>query len=466
MQICTEKDDVLLTAGGGQCIRFAVPDVRVFQGRTSMGVRGISLGGERQGHLDVDPAPCRGDRRRSASAYLQARQRGAPRRRRGEETGGRRCRGERPAQIELGEKRYVEMSAAEQFVLTLSEKGLRQAHVVLRIPHHRPRRQRHRRHGHRRRRRTASIVASFPVEEADQIMLVTDGGKLIRTPVDGIRIAGRSTQGVIVFDTADDESVVSVERLSEERRGISRRRIDRARYPRHYDELVLRVRWQFRASGDHHRSLVASRPGPIVTLVIATGASAWRARGADHRSPARRIGNALLIAAIALGPELACSTNAAGLFEVLRWVGVAYLVWLGIQAWRSAGQTASKTPPRARVHFWRGMCVALTNPEDHRVLHGVPAAIRRSVLAGGASIIRHVRDVYSDRLDLRFRLGHRIGTRARLVHEAVARQIARPHVRRGADRRRHLVVAGAPSGLIFSVFILGRTPWKPTTLPN
>ena len=64
--------------------------------------------------------------------------------------------------------------------------------------------------------KTGRLVASFPVEEADQIMLVTDGGKLIRTSVKGIRIAGRSTQGVIVFHTADDEKVVSVERLSEE----------------------------------------------------------------------------------------------------------------------------------------------------------------------------------------------------------------------------------------------------------
>ena len=64
--------------------------------------------------------------------------------------------------------------------------------------------------------KTGRLVASFPVEEADQIMLVTDAGKLIRTPVAGIRIAGRSTQGVIVLDTADDERVVSVERVSEE----------------------------------------------------------------------------------------------------------------------------------------------------------------------------------------------------------------------------------------------------------
>jgi DNA gyrase subunit A len=60
------------------------------------------------------------------------------------------------------------------------------------------------------------LVASFPVEESDQLMLVTDAGKLIRTRVDGIRIAGRATQGVIVFNTADDEKVVSVERIGEE----------------------------------------------------------------------------------------------------------------------------------------------------------------------------------------------------------------------------------------------------------
>jgi DNA gyrase subunit A len=67
--------------------------------------------------------------------------------------------------------------------------------------------------------RNGRIVASFPVEDNDQIMLVTDGGQLIRCPVDGIRIAGRATQGVIVFDTAEGERVVSVERLSEEGEG-------------------------------------------------------------------------------------------------------------------------------------------------------------------------------------------------------------------------------------------------------
>jgi len=66
------------------------------------------------------------------------------------------------------------------------------------------------------RKKTGKLIASFPVEDGDQLMLVTDGGQLIRTRVEGIRIAGRSTQGVIVFDTAEGERVVSVERISEE----------------------------------------------------------------------------------------------------------------------------------------------------------------------------------------------------------------------------------------------------------
>jgi len=116
--------------------------------------------------------------------------------------------------IELGEARYVIMSEAEQFVLTVSEKGFGK----------RTSSYEYRTIGRGGKGITAMaitekngrLVASFPVEETDQIMLVTDGGQLIRCPVDGIRIAGRSTQGVIVFSTAEGERVASVERLSEE----------------------------------------------------------------------------------------------------------------------------------------------------------------------------------------------------------------------------------------------------------
>ena len=223
VQICTDKDDVLLTASGGQCIRFPVPEVRVFGGRTSRGVRGITLSGDDKvismsilRHVDSTAE--------ERAAYLKR----ASAVRRGTEEDVVEADEdeveEAAGTIELGEKRYVDMSAAEQFVLTISEKGYgkRSSSYEYRITS---------RGGKgivamailegakgkkKIREKTGRLVASFPVEETDQIMLVTDGGKLIRTAVNGIRIAGRSTQGVIVFHTAEDEKVVSVERLSEE----------------------------------------------------------------------------------------------------------------------------------------------------------------------------------------------------------------------------------------------------------
>ncbi len=113
----------------------------------------------------------------------------------------------------LTNERYIEMSAQEQFVLTISENGYgkRTSSFEYRIT------------GRGGKgivamavnERNGDLVSSFPVEETDQIMLVTDGGQLIRCPVNGIRVAGRGTQGVIVFNTADGEKVVSVERVSE-----------------------------------------------------------------------------------------------------------------------------------------------------------------------------------------------------------------------------------------------------------
>jgi DNA gyrase subunit A len=210
VQICTERDDVLLTAAGGQCIRFPVTDVRVFTGRTSMGVRGIALPkGDKLisltilRHLEVDAE--------ERAAYL--RRANAVRRGGVEEEAGTDSE-EASGAIELGEQRYVEMSASEQFVLTISENGYGKRSssfeyrttgrggkgiVAMSVND-----------------RNGKLVASFPVEDSDQIMLVTDKGQLIRCPVEGIRIAGRSTQGVIVFDTAEDEHVVSVEHIGED----------------------------------------------------------------------------------------------------------------------------------------------------------------------------------------------------------------------------------------------------------
>ena len=132
----------------------------------------------------------------------------------GEENGAGADAEEAEGAIELGQSRYADLSAAEQFVLTISEKGFGKRTssyeyrttgrggkgiVAMAITE-----------------KNGRLVASFPVEDSDQIMLVTDGGQLIRCPVDGIRIAGRATQGVIVFTTAEGEKVASVERLSEE----------------------------------------------------------------------------------------------------------------------------------------------------------------------------------------------------------------------------------------------------------
>jgi DNA gyrase subunit A len=225
VQICTAADDVLLTSAEGQCIRFAVDDVRVFTGRSSMGVRGIALGeGDKVisltilRHFDATP-----DER---AAYLKR----AAALRRGNGNGNGETEEvtadgeEATGAIELGEQRYVGMSAAEQFVLTVSEKGYgkRTSTYEYRVTG---------RGGKglvamdiwdkngKLKEKIGRLVASFPVDESDQIMLVTNGGQLIRCPINGIRIAGRGTQGVIVFDTADGERVVSVERLSEEDAG-------------------------------------------------------------------------------------------------------------------------------------------------------------------------------------------------------------------------------------------------------
>jgi DNA gyrase subunit A len=214
VQICTENDDVLLTSASGQCIRFAVNDVRVFQGRTSMGVRGINLAdGDKLISLSIlRHVEASADERAAYLKRANAVRRGGNGEIEAEENGA--DAEEASGAIELGQTRYVELSAAEQFVLTISEKGFGKRTssyeyrttgrggkgiVAMAITE-----------------KNGPIVASFPVEESDQIMLVTDGGQLIRCPVEGIRIAGRSTQGVIVFSTAEGERVASVERLTEE----------------------------------------------------------------------------------------------------------------------------------------------------------------------------------------------------------------------------------------------------------
>ncbi|MBX3598609.1 MAG: DNA gyrase subunit A [Rhizobiaceae bacterium] len=213
VETCSEKDDVLLTASNGQCIRFRVSDVRVFQSRGSNGVRGILLGESEKAismaileHVEADAA--------ERAAYLkravnERRVSGA------DEDDIALTNEEVSEDAELSDERYSYLKEHEQFVLTVTEYGYgkRSSSYDFRLTN---------RGGKGIRATDVSkaaeigrLVASFPVGDDDQIMLVSDGGQVIRVPVNGIRIASRATKGVTIFNTAANEKVVSVERISE-----------------------------------------------------------------------------------------------------------------------------------------------------------------------------------------------------------------------------------------------------------
>jgi DNA gyrase subunit A len=219
VKICSEKDDILLTTALGQCIRFAVPDVRVFAGRNSTGVRGIRLADGDEvismgilRHMDVTSEEAR--------AYLKhaaAMRRAAT----GEEEEISEDEGEETvAEAALSAERIAELGAAEEFILTIADDGMgkRSSAYDYRVTG---------RGGKglvaqniwgrdKKQGPVKKVAQSFTVDDGDQVMLVTDAGQLIRTPVDQIRIAGRSTGGVWVLRTSDDERVVSVARLVED----------------------------------------------------------------------------------------------------------------------------------------------------------------------------------------------------------------------------------------------------------
>ena len=213
VETCSDEDDVLLTASSGQCIRFRVSDVRVFMSRNSVGVRGISMGeGDRVismailNHVEATPAV--------RAAYLK--QAAAERKSAGSEEDDVVLTNEEvDEETTLPAERYEELKALEQMVLTVSEYGYgkRSSSYDFRLTG---------RGGKGIRATDVSkvdeigrLVATFPVGNDDQIMLVSDGGQVIRVPVKGIRIASRATKGVTIFSTSEDEKVVSVERISE-----------------------------------------------------------------------------------------------------------------------------------------------------------------------------------------------------------------------------------------------------------
>ena len=204
--LCTEDNDVMLAAKSGKCIRFPVTDVRVFVGRNSTGVRGIKLSGkdevismsmlkhitanadERDEYLRISAAMKRTAQEDGTDVYTSPEQTGL-------------------LNLLTAEK-FKEMQEREEFILTVTVTGYgkRSSSYEYRVTG---------RGGQgianmEMSPRNKEVISSFPIENNNQIMMVTDGGKLIRMPVEDIRIAGRKTQGVILFRTADDERVVSV----------------------------------------------------------------------------------------------------------------------------------------------------------------------------------------------------------------------------------------------------------------
>ena len=185
-------------------------------------------------------------------------------------------------------------------------------------------------------------------------------------------------------------------------------------------------------------------PGPIVTLVIATGASRG-IRAALQTVIGTTIGNAVLLTCIALGLSWILKTSAE-VFDYVRLVGAAYLVWLGIQAWRNAGAPAEAAPPRGHVHAWRSFVVAMTNPKTIAFFTAfLPQFIDPALPLARQLVVMCV--VTVDRRLARCRLGRGGRLRARLPDEAAAKNLARAHFGTGADRRRHLAFVAAPPSM-------------------
>ncbi|MCF8499358.1 MAG: DNA gyrase subunit A [Rhodospirillum sp.] len=208
VRTCSESQDVLLTTNMGKAIRFSVNEVRVFAGRTSTGVRGVRLAdGDKVNylsilsHVDADAE--------TRSAYLK--QASAMRRAEGE--------GEDDSTLDaepsgtLTHEQFESMRGAEEFILTVTSRGFgkrssayeyrtagRGGQGIANIEMS---------------ERNGSVVASFPIGQEDQVMLITDGGQLIRMPVHDVRIAGRKTQGVTLFRLSEGERVVSVAHLTD-----------------------------------------------------------------------------------------------------------------------------------------------------------------------------------------------------------------------------------------------------------
>ncbi|HKP34615.1 MAG TPA: DNA gyrase subunit A [Sphingomicrobium sp.] len=196
VELLTEGDDVLLATRHGKAIRFKATDVREFQSRTSTGVRGVRLqpGDE---VISMSILHRVGTTQEEREAYLRF----AP------------WKGEKEGEPTISAERIAELHEKEQFILTVTENGYGKRSSAYEY-------RRTNRGGQGitnidTSQRNGCVVASFPARQGEQLMLVTDQGKMIRTTVGDIRIAGRNTMGVTIFRVGENEHVVSVAKIEE-----------------------------------------------------------------------------------------------------------------------------------------------------------------------------------------------------------------------------------------------------------
>jgi DNA gyrase subunit A len=212
VKVCNENQDVFLALKNGKCIRFKVTDIRVFTGRNSVGVRGIKVSGDDKvismsilDHVEVD----------TDTRYAYLKKSKALRRIEGEEElEGENTADEDVKDIEIDDATFEMMQEKEEFILTVTESGFgkRTSAYEYRVTG---------RGGSglaniKIAGRNKHVVASFPVEEEHDLILVTDQGKLIRMPIETIRIAGRQTMGVTLFRVNNNEKVVSAVAVEKE----------------------------------------------------------------------------------------------------------------------------------------------------------------------------------------------------------------------------------------------------------
>ncbi|MBA4011532.1 MAG: DNA gyrase subunit A [Phenylobacterium sp.] len=208
-----QQNDILLTTALGRCIRFATEEVRVFAGRDSTGVRGIRLA---DGDKVISMAILRSVEASPAERAAYVKHANAMRRATGDDVEEVSAPDDDEAEgdVTLSVERIAELGAAEEVILTVSTEGFGKRTSAYEF----------RRTGRGGQgllaqdltKKGGRLAASFPVEEFDEILLVTDQGQLIRTPVNQVRMVGRNTSGVTIFRTSKDEHVVSVERLADQ----------------------------------------------------------------------------------------------------------------------------------------------------------------------------------------------------------------------------------------------------------